>query len=118
MNRGSALVDTLVATLVTALLLQGALAACRLQAAGETAAEAAAVAATWAARHGDAALAATLARAIAPGAESISTGIAGGELTAVVRLRVALAGPDGAVSRLVVGRAGAPISPYRSNLER
>ena len=118
MSRGSALIDTLVAALVTALLLQGALAACRLQAAGETAAEAAAVAATWAARHGDAALAATLARALAPEAESISTGIAGNSLSTVVRLRVALAGPDGVVSRLVVGRAAAPISPYRSNLER
>jgi hypothetical protein len=118
MSRGSALVDTLVATLVTALLLQGALAACRLQAAGETAAEAAAVAATWAARHGDAGLAAAVARALAPGAETVSAEIRGGTLTTVVRLRVPLTGPDGAVSRTVVGRAGAPISPYRSNLDR
>jgi hypothetical protein len=118
MSRGSALVDTLVATLLTALLLQGALAACRLQEAGENAAEAAAVAATWAARHGDAALAASLARAIAPEAESISAGVTGNSLSTVVRHRVALAGPDGSVSRLVVGRAVAPISPYRSNLER
>jgi hypothetical protein len=116
-SRGSALVDTLVAALLTALLLQGALAACRLQAAGENAAEAAAVAATWAARHGDAALAGTLARALAPQAESISAGLSGGRLTTVVSLRVRLAGPDGAVSRLVVGRASAPVSPYRSNLE-
>jgi hypothetical protein len=116
-SRGSALIDTLVAALVTALLLQGALAACRLQAAGETAAEAAAVAATWAARHGDTALANTLARALAPEAESISVGWAGDRLSTVVRLRVALAGPDGAVSRLVVGRASAPVSPYRSNLD-
>lgn len=118
MSRGSALIDTLVAALITALLLQGALAACRLQAAGETAAEAAAVAATWAARHGDAALAAALAQALAPEAESVSADIEGDELSTVVRLRVALAGPDGALSRVVVGRASAPISPYRSNLER
>jgi hypothetical protein len=116
-NRGSALIDTLVAALVTALLLQGALAACRLQAAGEAATEAAAVAATWAARHGDAALADTLARALVPQAENISTRLVGDRLTTVVRLRVALAGPDGAVSRLVVGRASAPVSPYRSNRE-
>lgn len=116
MSRGSALIDTLVAALITALLLQGALAACHLQAAGETATETAAVAATWAARHGDAALAATLARALAPGAESISVSASADRLSAVVRLRVPLAGPDGAVSRLVVGRASAPISPYRSNL--
>lgn len=118
MSRGSALVDTLVAALLTALLLQGALAACRLQAAGEDATEAAAVAATWAARHGDPALAATLAHAIAPDAESISAGLTGDGLSTVVRVRVALAGPDGIVSRLVIGRAVAPISPYRSNLER
>ena len=117
MSRGSALIDTLVAALITALLLQGALAACRLQAAGETATEAASVAAAWAARHGDTALADALARALAPQAESISVGRAGGRLSTVVRLRVALVGPDGAVSRLVVGRASAPISPYRSNLE-
>lgn len=117
MSRGSAVVDTLVAALLTALLLQGALAACRLQAAGEDAAEAAAVAATWAARHGDTALAATLARALAPDAESVSAGLSGSGLSTVVRVRVDLAGPDGAVSRLVVGRAVAPLSPYRSNLE-
>lgn len=118
MSRGSALIDTLVAALVTALLLQGALAACRLQAAGETAAEAAAVAASWAARHGDAALAATVARALAPDADSVSARVSGATLSTVVRLRVPLAGPDGQVSRTVVGRAAAPISPYRSNLAR
>ena len=118
MSRGSALIDTLVAALVTALLLQGALAACRLQAAGETAAEAAAVAATWAAHHGDAALAATLARALAPEAEHVSATVAAGELSAVVRLRVPLAGPAGQVSRTVMGRATAPVSPCRSNLDR
>jgi len=114
-SRGSALIDTLVAALVTALLLQGALAACRLQAAGETAAEAAAVAATWAARHGDAGLAAALARALAPDAE-VSVAAGAGSLSAVVRLRIPLAGPGGEVSRTVVGRATAPVSPYRSNL--
>ena len=41
-----------------------------------------------------------------------------GEQVQVVRLRVSLAGPDGQVSRTVVGRATAPVSPYRSNLER
>lgn len=118
MNRGSALVDTLVAALVTALLLQGALAACRLQAAGETAAEAAAVAATWAARHGDASLAAALAGALAPEAARISVAGGPGELSAVVHLNVPLAGPDGRLSRTVIGRATAPVSPYRSNLDR
>jgi hypothetical protein len=117
-SRGSALIDTLVAVLVTALLLQAGLVACRLQAAGETAAEAAAVAATWAARHGDAALAGRLARALAPGADSISVAAGDDALSAVVRLRVTLAGPDGEVTRVVVGRATAPVSPYRSNLER
>jgi len=116
-SRGSALVDTLVAALLTALLLQGALAACRLQAAGEKATEAAAVAATWAARHGDAALARAIAEALVPEAESISAGLTGDGLSTVVRLQVALAGPGGALSRPVVGRAVAPISPYRSNLD-
>jgi len=115
-SRGSAVVDTLVAALLTALLLQGALAACRLQAAGEKAAEAAAVAATWAARHGDAALARAIAEALAPEADGISVDLTRDGLHTVVRMRVALAGPEGAVSRAVVGRAVAPISPYRSNL--
>lgn len=116
MSRGSALVDTLVAALVTALLLQGALAACRLQAAGETAAETAAVAATWAARHGDATLADRLARFLAPEAETVSVAATKEAVWVVVRLRVALAGPSGAVSRALTGVAHAPISPYRSNL--
>lgn len=116
MSRGSALVDTLVAILLTGLLLQGALAACRLQAAGETATEAAAVAATWAARHGDAALADLVAQAVAPGAESVSAHMTTEQVTVVVHVRVALAGPTGAVSRLLTGSAHAPVSPYRSNL--
>ena len=72
MSRGSALADTLVAAFVTALFLQGAVAAAHLQAAGERAQEAAAVAAAWAARYGDSAEAASLARALAPEAESVA----------------------------------------------
>ena len=115
MSRGSALADTLVAALVAALLLQGAVAAAHLQAAGEQAQEAAAVAVSWAARHGDAGTAEVLARALAPDAESVTVQRQGVGLSAVVRIRVSLAGPRGEVSRVVVGRATAPISPYRSN---
>ena len=115
MSRGSALVDTLVAAFVTALLLQGAVAAAHLQAAGEQAHEAAAVAAAWAARYGDTAEAAALARALAPGAESISVRTTPEGLAVQVRVRVPLAGPNGEVAPVVVGRVVAPISPYRSN---
>ena len=117
MSRGSALADTLVAAFVTGLLLQGAVAAAHLQAAGETAQEAAAVAATWASRYGDTAQAASLARSLAPGAESVSVQITAAGLAATVRLRVPLAGPDGQVAAVVVGRAEAAVSPYRSNRE-
>jgi hypothetical protein len=114
-SRGSALADTLVAALVAALLIQGAVAAARLQAAGEQAQEAAAVAASWAARYGDAATAEVLARALAPDAESVAVQRGGTGLSVIVRIRIPLAGPRGEVSRVVVGRATAPISPYRSN---
>ena len=117
MSRGSALVDTLVAALVTALFLQGAVAAAHLQAAGEQAQEAAAVAAAWAARYGDAAAAADLARALAPEAESVTVRATAAGLVATVRVRVPLAGPHGEVAPVVVGRAVAAVSPYRSNRE-
>ncbi|MBN2113983.1 MAG: hypothetical protein JW785_07650 [Acidimicrobiia bacterium] len=117
MSRGSALLDTLVAAFVTALLLQGAVAAAHLQAAGERAHEAAAVAAAWAARYGDAADAARLARALAPEAESIAVTRTAAGLAAAVRLRVPLAGPDGEVAAAVVGRVAVVVSPYRSNRE-
>ena len=117
MSRGSALIDTLVAAFVTALLLQGAVAAARLQAAGEQAQEAAAVAASWAARYGDTAQAAVLARALAPEAESVAVHPTPAGLAATVRIRVPLAGPHGEVSPVVVGRAVVAVSPYRSNRE-
>jgi hypothetical protein len=117
MNRGSALADTLIAAFLTALLLQGAVAAAHLQAAGEKAHEAAAVAAAWAARYGDSAGAALLARALAPEAESVSVRPTTRGLAASVTLRVPLAGPDGEWAPLVVGRVLVPISPYRSNRE-
>ena len=115
MSRGSAIADTLVGALVAALLLQAAVAAADLQAGGEQAQEAASVAVEWAARYGDAATAETAARSLAPGAESIEVERDGGYLSAVVRLRIPLAGPGGEVSRVVVGRASAALSPYRSN---
>lgn len=115
MSRGSALADTLVASFLTALLLQAAVAAADLQAAGETAQEAAAIAATWAARYGDAASAAALARSLAPQAESVLVRSSAGSLAATIRMRVPLAGPAGEVATVVVGRAQAAISPYRSN---
>jgi hypothetical protein len=116
-NRGSALVDTLVAAFITALFLQGAVAAAQLQAAGETAHEAAAVAAAWAARYGDTAEAASLARALAPEAESVSVRTTAGGLAVTVLMRVPLAGPEGQVAPVVVGRAVVAVSPYRSNRE-
>jgi hypothetical protein len=116
-SRGSALVDALVAALVTALFLQGAVAAAHLQAAGEVAQEAAAVAAQWAARYGDAAAAEALARSLAPGAESVSVSRTTEGLAAAVCIRVPLAGPQGQVAAVVVGRAAAAVSPYRSNRE-
>ena len=115
MSRGSALVDTLVAVFVAALLLQGAMAATRLQAAGEQAAEAAAVAAAWAARYGDTAEAASLARSLAPDAESVAVRATPAGLAAVVTMRVPLAGPGGALAPVVVGRVVVAVSPYRSN---
>ena len=115
MSRGSALVDSLVAVFVAALLLQGAMAAARLQAGGEAAEEAAAVAAAWAARYGDTAEEASLARALAPDAESISVGATPAGLAAVVTMRVPLAGPGGSVAPVVVGRVVVAVSPYRSN---
>lgn len=117
MSRGSALADTLVAAFITALFLQGAVAAAHLQAAGERAHEAAAVAAAWAARYGDTAEAASLARALAPEAESISVRSTAEGLAATVRLRVPLAGPNGEVAPVVVGRVVVAVSPYRSNRE-
>ena len=117
MSRGSALVDTLVAAFITALLLQGAVAAARLQAAGEQAQEAAAVAAAWAARYGNSDEAAALARALAPDAESVAVHLTPAGLAATVRMRVPLAGPHGEVSPVVVGRAVVAVSPYRSNRE-
>jgi hypothetical protein len=116
-SRGSALVDTLVAAFITALLLQGAVAAARLQAAGEQAQEAAAVAASWAARYGDTAQAAALARSLAPEAESVVVRLTPAGLSATVRRRVPLAGPHGEVAPVVVGRAVVAVSPYRSNRE-
>ena len=115
MSRGSALVDTLVAAFVAAFLLQGAVAAAHLQGAGEQVQQAAAAAASWAARYGDSRAADTLARALAPAAESISLRYSGGSVAAVVRRRVPLAGPNGDVGPVVVGRAVAAVSPYRSN---
>ena len=117
MSRGSALADTLVAAFITALLLQGAVAALHLQAAGEKAHEAAAVAAAWAARYGDRAGAESLARALAPGAESVTVRATPTGLAAVVRLRVPLAGPQGQVAPLVAARVTVAVSPYRSNRE-
>lgn len=117
MSRGSALADTLVAAFITALLLQGALAAARLQAAGERAHEAAAVAAGWAARYGDTTEAANLARALAPDAESVTVRVTPAGLAVTVRLRVPLAGPHGEVAPVVLSRVVVPVSPYRSNRE-
>lgn len=117
MSRGSALADTLVAAFITALFLQGAVAAAQLEAAGERALEAAAVAAAWAARYGDSAEAASLARALAPEAETVTVGPAAGGLAATVRIRVPLAGPNGEVAPVVVGRVVVGVSPYRSNRE-
>jgi len=116
-SRGSALVDTLVAAFITALLLQGAVAAARLQAAGEQAQEAATVAASWAARYGDTEQAAALARSLAPEAESVVVRLTPAGLSTTVRLRVPLAGPHGEVAPVVVGRVVVAVSPYRSNRE-
>ena len=104
MSRGSALADTLVAAFITALFLQGAVAAAHLQAAGETAHEAAAVAAAWAARYGDTAEAASLARALAPEAESVSVRNTAARLG---RHGVA-AGPSGRPGRAGGTRGGGP----------
>jgi hypothetical protein len=115
MTRGSALVDTLVGIFVAALLLQGAVAAAHLQAAGEQAQEAAAAASSWAARYGTPIDAADLARALAPDADTVQVDRLIDAFSVTVILRVPLTGPGGRVSKAVVGRATAPLSPYRSN---
>ena len=115
MNRGSVLVETMLAILVAALLLQVVVAASRLEAAGEAAVEAAEVAVVWAARHGDAETAAAAVHSMVPGAQSVSILRRGDYIAAVVHMRVTLTGPDGRGSRTVVGRAAAAVSPYRSN---
>jgi hypothetical protein len=115
MSRGSALVETIVlGAVLVAAVGAGVVAAGRLHAAGEQATEAAQAAAAWAARHGDAADARRIAADLAPDAESIEVGRMGERIEVVVRIRVAVFGPAGP-HRTVVGRAGATISPYRSN---
>jgi hypothetical protein len=114
-NRGSVLVETMLAILVAALLLQAVVAASRLEAAGEEAVEAAEMAVVWAARHGDVETAAAAVRSIAPGAQSVSILRRGDYITAIVRMTVTLTGPDGRGSTTVSGRAAAAVSPYRSN---
>lgn len=115
MTRGSAVVEMLIGVLIAALLVQVVIAAGRVQIAGEQATEAAAAAASWAARHGDAARAERIARALAPGAEAITLRSSDDRITVRVAIRVGLLGPDGVVSHLVAAEAVAPISPYRSN---
>jgi hypothetical protein len=115
MTRGSALVDTLVGIFVTALLLQGTVAAAHLQAAGEQAQEAAAAASSWAARHGTPTDAADLAHSLAPDADSVQVDRLLDAFSVTVSVRVPVTGPGGRVSKVVVGRATAPLSPYRSN---
>jgi hypothetical protein len=114
-SRGSALVEALVlGALIVAAVGYAAVAAGRLHSAGERATEAAQAGAVWAARHGDADDARRIAARLAPEAEAIEVGRTGGRIEVTVRIRVGLAGPAGP-HRIVVGRAGASISPYRSN---
>jgi hypothetical protein len=113
-SRGSAVVESLVlGALVVAAVGYAAVAAGSLHAAGERATEAAQAAASWAARHGDADDARRIAARLAPDAESIEVGAAAGRIEVVVRIRVGLPGPAG--TRVIVGRAGTWVSPYRSN---
>ena len=115
MSRGSALVEVLViGTLLSLGIVQGAVAAGRLHAAGDRATEAAQVAATWAARHGSTTDAEAAARRLAPDAAAVSTVRSGDEIQVEVRIPVALLGGSG-FHRTVVGRATARISTYRSN---
>lgn len=114
MSRGNALIEALVlGAVIVAAVGYAAVTAGRLHAAGERATEAAQAAASWAARHGDADDARRIAARLAPDAESIEVGPSAGRIEVVVRIRVGLPGPAG--TRVVVGRAGTWVSPYRSN---
>lgn len=114
-SSGSSTVEILVLGFLVALMLGQALVTTgRLQAAGERAVEVAQMAALEGARYGDERLAGDLVRRLLPGAAVRAERI-GDRISVAVRLDVSLLGPSGQVSRPVIGRATARISPYRSN---
>ena len=114
-DRGGALLETLVLGFLAAVIvLQVLVAAGRIQVAGEAVAETAQVAASWAARYGDAATAAQIARRMLPGT---AVAVNGDEhrIRVEVRDQVSLLSPGGnRVTATVRGRASATLSPYRS----